>query len=101
VYSYSNSETDKQNIARKLITENNSFISTQVLQELANTITRKFNFAYEDASNAINECCQNNSLHTNTSNTILRAFTIAQRYNYSFLLDYCCCNRMQYYHTLL
>ncbi|MBD0298296.1 MAG: hypothetical protein ICV84_24365 [Flavisolibacter sp.] len=39
VYAYSKTEVDKQIIARKLITEKNSFISTQVLQELCNTIT--------------------------------------------------------------
>lgn len=37
VYSYS--ELNKQEIARKLITDSNSFISTQVLQELCNSVT--------------------------------------------------------------
>lgn len=84
VYSYSNSEIDKQDIARKLITENNSFISTQVLQELCNIVTRKFKFSYKQAAIAIEECCQNNKLHTNTQNTILQACQIADRYGFSF-----------------
>lgn len=84
VYSYSNSEIDKQNIARKLITENNSFISTQVLQELCNIVTRKFKFSYKQAAIAIEECCQNNKLHINTQNTILQACQIADRYGFSF-----------------
>ena len=73
VYSYSNSEIDKQEIARKLIADSNSFISTQVLQELCNTVTRKFKFSYEQATMVVKECCQNNDLHVNTEDTILQA----------------------------
>ena len=84
VNSYSNSEIDKQEIARKLVTDSNSFISTQVLQELCNIVTRKFKFNYEQAATAIKECCQNNNLHTNTENTILQACGVADRYGFSF-----------------
>ncbi len=85
IYSYSNSEQVKQAVAQRLITENNSFISTQVIQELTNTVTRKFKFSFASASEAIKECCQNNILHINTSNTILQACIIAERYLF-FLL---------------
>ncbi len=84
VYSYSVVELAKQAIARKLITDNNSFISTQVLQELANTVTKKFKFSYADAKLAIYECCHNNNLHTNNNNTILKACEVAERYGFSF-----------------
>ncbi|WTM30151.1 putative nucleic acid-binding protein, contains PIN domain [Chitinophaga sp. 180180018-2] len=84
VYSYSNSEISKQEVSRKLITDNNSFISTQVLQELCNIVTRKFQFSYTQAAMAIKECCQNNNLHTNTENTILQACQIADKYGFSF-----------------
>jgi predicted nucleic acid-binding protein len=84
VYSYSNSELNKREIARKLIADSNSFISTQVLQELCNTITRKFKFNYDQAATTIKECCQNNNLHTNTENTILQACQIAERHGFSF-----------------
>ncbi|WPV65960.1 PIN domain-containing protein [Chitinophaga sp. LS1] len=84
VYSYSNSELNKQEIARKLITDSNSFISTQVLQELCNIVTRKFKFSYKQAATAIKECCQNNNLHTNTEDTVIQACQIADRYGFSF-----------------
>jgi predicted nucleic acid-binding protein len=84
VYSYSNSEPLKQEIARKLISQNNSFISTQVLQELTNTVTKKFKFSYVDATNAVNENIQNNNLHINSANTIIQACKIASRYGFSF-----------------
>ena len=49
VYAYSNTEPDKQAIARNIIAENESYISTQVLQELTNTLTRKFHNSWNDA----------------------------------------------------
>ena len=84
VYAYSSTELHKQAIARNLINESESFISTQVLQELTNTITRKFKFSYEDATNAVEECCKNSSLSINTKETILLAHGIASRHNFSF-----------------
>ncbi len=79
VYTYSNSEPVKQTTARNLVTNSYSFISTQVLQELVNTVTRKFKFSYADAIQAIDECCAGNFLHTNTPDTLKRACIIAQR----------------------
>lgn len=84
VYSYSVADLQKQTIARKLIAENNSFISTQVLQELSNTVTKKFKFSFAHATKAINECCHNNNLHTNSRKTILQACNVAERYKFSF-----------------
>jgi predicted nucleic acid-binding protein len=84
VYSYSNSEVQKQEIARRLVADSNSLISTQVLQELCNIVTRKFKFSYEQAAIAIKESCQNNSLHINTEDTVLQACQIAGRYGFSF-----------------
>ena len=84
VYSYSVTEIDKQLIARKLVESTYSFISTQVLQELCNIVTRKFKFSYEQAITAVNESCQNNSLHINTENIVLQACRIAERYGFSF-----------------
>ena len=83
VYSYSNSEIQKQEIARQLIADSNSFISTQVLQELCNIVTRKFKFTYQQAATAIKESCQNNSLHINTEDTLLQACQIAEKYRFS------------------
>jgi predicted nucleic acid-binding protein len=84
VYSYSYSEQEKQNIAQQLISDSNSFISTQVLQELCNIVTRKFKFSFSHAILAIQECCNNNNVHQNTESTITYACSIAERYNLSF-----------------
>ena len=84
IYSYSKDEPEKQIIARKLISEFNSFISTQVLQELTNIITKKFNFSFIDAKKTIEECCHNNNLHVNTEDTIMQACDIARQNGFSF-----------------
>jgi predicted nucleic acid-binding protein len=84
VYTYSNSEPIKQATARNLVINSYSFISTQVLQELVNTVTRKFKFTYADAVTAIDECSIDNFVHINTPDTINRACTIAQRYDFTF-----------------
>ena len=83
VYSYSNSEIQKQEIARQLIGASNTFISTQVLQELCNIVTRKFKFTYDEAAIAVKESCQNNNLHINTEETLLQACQIAGKYRFS------------------
>jgi predicted nucleic acid-binding protein len=77
VYSYSSNEPEKQKVARQLITENNTVISTQVIQELINTVTKKFKFNYDTATLAAQECIQNNVLHVNTETTIMQACTLA------------------------
>ncbi|MGI4897014.1 MAG: PIN domain-containing protein [Janthinobacterium lividum] len=84
VYTYSNTELEKQVTARKLVAENNTFISTQVLQELCNIITRKFKFSYSEALKVIEECSLNSIVYVNSESTIRHACHIAERYGYSF-----------------
>lgn len=84
VYSYSNNEPDKRTVARILISDNNSFISTQVLQELSNTITKKLGFTFNDAIKVVEEMTKNNNVHTNTQTTIIKACEIADGYRFSF-----------------
>ena len=84
VYAYSNTEPDKQVIARKLIAESVSYVSTQVLKELTNTLTKKFRNSWQEAKNAVLESSKNNLLYTNEIQTILNACDIADRYKLSF-----------------
>jgi predicted nucleic acid-binding protein len=84
VYSYSDTEIDKQIKARQIVSENTSFISTQVLQELSNVFNRKFNRNWIEIEEAINEVLQNNVVHTNSYLTIQQAIRIARQYKFSF-----------------
>jgi predicted nucleic acid-binding protein len=84
VYSYSFTELDKQRISRKLIEETDSYISTQVLQELVNTLTKKFGKSWDEAKKVVDESCKNNTVFSNQSKTISGACSIADKYQYSF-----------------
>ena len=84
IYSYSSTELKKRVAARALVSNNESFISTQVLQELCNILLKKFGYGYNEARNAIEENCNNNLLFTNRRETVLQACEIASRYKFSF-----------------
>lgn len=84
VYAHTDLNARKQLIAQKLITDELSFISTQVIQELANTLRRKFSHAWKDIEKVIEDSIQRNYLHINKEKTILKACRLADRYHYSF-----------------
>ena len=85
IYAYRNDETNKQQKAKQLFAEKNITISTQVLQETANTLSRKFKTDFHIISLLLEECVRNvTTLHINTKETVLKACTIAERYQYSF-----------------
>ena len=85
IYAYSGTEKNKQQISRKLIKENHTVISTQVLQEIANTLSRKFKIAYSSIEQILHECILDNDiLHLNRQDTIFKACNIARQYQFSF-----------------
>jgi len=85
IYSYSNSEIEKQKIARRIVKENYTVISTQVLQEMCNTLGRKYMLDYSSIKDTLQECINSiNEIYTNHQHTILKACDIAKRYNFSF-----------------
>jgi len=85
IYAYSNSEIAKQKIARRIVKENYTVISTQVLQEMCNTLGRKYMIDYSSIKDTLQECINsNNEIHTNHQHTILKACDIAKRYSFSF-----------------
>lgn len=84
IYAHTDVDPVKQLISQNLIVDNLTYISTQVLQELSNTLNRKFNHTWQDAENVFKNAIENNILHINTENTILKTFQLAQRYKFSF-----------------
>ncbi len=84
VFTYSDTELQKQTIARKLVSENISFISTQVLQELSNTLNRKFKKSWPEITETVKEVSLSNLVHANNEATILQAIKIAEKYKFSF-----------------
>jgi predicted nucleic acid-binding protein len=84
VYAHTDLDTIKQAKAQELIHNSSSFISTQVLQELANTLRKKFNHDWGDISKVLEEASSNNQVFVNTETTIQKSFEIAKRYGFSF-----------------
>ena len=85
VYAYSGTELDKQSISRNILAMDNTVVSTQVLQEFANTLIRKFKTDYPAVAKTLMECIQNsNTVHLNDGNTVLRACQVGERYQFSF-----------------
>lgn len=84
IYAHTDLEPGKQKTAQQLMAQCQTVISTQVLQETANTLVRKFQHSWQDVGKVASEAIQNNILHMNTDATILDAFRIAERYGFSF-----------------
>ena len=67
-----------------MFAEKTVVISTQVLQETANTLYKKFKTDLHTIRLLLEECVLNvNTLHVNTHETILKACAIADSYNFS------------------
>ena len=84
IYAYFNQDEEKQRISRYLISQS-SIISTQVLQEIVNTLRRKMKVDYSIIRLLLQECQKNCTLHTNTSETVFSALDISERYGFSLL----------------
>ena len=84
VYAHTDLDIVKQSVAQNLIADSPSFISTQVLQELSNTLNRKFKHTWDDVANVLLDATVNNDLHINVENTIRQACQLAKRYGFSF-----------------
>ena len=84
VYLYSGDEPEKQAAALKLIEQNNANISTQVLSELANTLSRKFALPFDVVAQAITEVQESCTVLPVMPETISQALALAEKYQYSY-----------------
>ncbi|MFN0316421.1 MAG: PIN domain-containing protein [Burkholderiales bacterium] len=84
VYVYSGDEPEKQAAALLVIEQSNPIISTQVLSELANTLSRKFNLGYDVVVQAIAEIQDACTVIPVMPHTIEQALALAQKYQYSY-----------------
>lgn len=84
VYLYSSDEPDKQAAALALTEQNTSVASTQVLSELANTLSRKFALPYDVVAQAVVEVCDCCAVIPVLPDTIAQALVLAQKYRYSY-----------------
>lgn len=84
VYCYSGTEPVKRSVALQLVQQADVWVSTQVLQELSNTLRKKFQIPWPDLQLTLEEIHQNLGVFVNTYSVILDATRIANRYGFSF-----------------
>jgi predicted nucleic acid-binding protein len=84
VYLYSGDEPGKRSVALALIEQNNIVVSTQVLSELANTLSRKFGLSFDVVAQAVAEVRDACTVVPVMPDTITQALTLAQKYKYSY-----------------
>lgn len=84
IYAHTDLDTNKMEVAQRIITTEDTVLSTQVLQETANVLSKKFQFGWPDIQIVLNEVATNSMLHTNSLPTISDACRIAERYGFSF-----------------
>ncbi|PSR19064.1 DNA-binding protein [filamentous cyanobacterium CCP3] len=84
IYCYSQDEPEKQQAARECAQADQSWISTQVLNETVNTLRRKFSLDYSQIGAVVGELNQQSQLAVVSLGTIRKALDIAQRYQYSY-----------------
>ena len=84
VYLYSGDEPEKRVAALALIEQNNSVVSTQVLSELANTLSRKFGLTYRRGSASSSGSPRSLQVVPVMPDTIAQALDLAQKYRYSY-----------------
>jgi predicted nucleic acid-binding protein len=84
VYAHTDIDLVKQKTAQAFIVKQSSVISTQVLQETANTLSKKFLHSWMDINKVLAELSQNNVVTINNENTIFIAARMAERYRFAF-----------------
>lgn len=84
VYLYSEDELDKRLMVKSLVHSSGATVSTQVLQELANTLTKKFRLDEDCLGAVLNEVRSNFTVTVNNEDTIAEALRLRKSYHYSF-----------------
>lgn len=84
IYAHTDHDVIKQGIAQAIMIKNDTFISTQVLQETANILKKKLKHPYTDISKVLADLIANTSVHVNSTASILKACEIAGQYGFSF-----------------
>jgi predicted nucleic acid-binding protein len=84
VYCYADDEPLKQQKALGIASNPDTFISTQVLTELSNTLKKKFQQDWLVIENVVSEVSNDFNVYVNKPATIEWACRVADKYQYSF-----------------
>jgi predicted nucleic acid-binding protein len=84
VYCYSKTEPNKRKRAIVLSSDDKVFISTQVLKEFSNILSKKFELDWLSIETSLHEVIANYYIIINSPDTFTSACRIADKYKYSF-----------------
>jgi predicted nucleic acid-binding protein len=84
VYCYSSDDPSKQKAAVEVASLPAALISTQVIQELCNILSKKFKLNWKEISKVVVEVEGNFEIHNNASSTIRKACHFAETLKFSF-----------------
>lgn len=84
IYCYSSTEPEKRRKAIEVAASKNAFVSTQVLNELSNILSKKFHLDWDAIEITLNEVLNNFKLLINETLTTRNAIYIARRYGFSY-----------------
>ena len=86
VYAYSQDKPDKRLVARELFKKSCPVVSTQVLGEFSNVLRKKFCCEYMEIARAVNQIANICRIVVVTSDYIIRALALADKYGYHFFM---------------
>jgi len=84
IYAFSKSESKKCGIARKLWCRPDAWVSTQVINEVANVLSRKFNVPFADISKTVDQIIQTLPIFTVDVDIVRKALTLAEQHPHSY-----------------
>lgn len=84
VYAHTNLEAHKQALAQKLLRNENLIVSTHILLELSNVLSKRILKDWKLTNSIIEETCKYYTVHPVSLSTLQSAFRLAPKYKYSF-----------------
>lgn len=84
IYGYSLDEPDKQKCAIECVQSGDVWISTQVLNETINVLSRKFSLKYSQIRAVVAEFTEQFEIAIVSVTTVETALNLAERYQYSY-----------------
>jgi len=84
IYTQSSVETGKRNISTDIIENHDCLTSTQVLSEVSNVLTKKFNMPIHEVKQIISAINENCIISIVDYDTVQKALDLKERYAYSY-----------------
>lgn len=84
VYAFSAQDAAKREAARALAEANGAWVSTQVLSELGNVLTRRFDVPVQEARDRVASIAASCEVMVVSPSIVLDAFRVMERWGYGF-----------------